>query len=69
VWVLMLAGLGFTFATGVEKLIGDLQKVQIALLVALIIIALVYSITRYERRVIEEDKHFFDGDEDEKKEE
>jgi membrane protein DedA with SNARE-associated domain len=60
VWVAILAGLGFTFATGVEKLIGDLQKVQIALLVGIIIIIIVYSIARYERRVIEEDKRFFD---------
>jgi membrane protein DedA with SNARE-associated domain len=67
VWVAVLAGLGFTFATGVEKLIGDLQKVQIALLVGLIIIAIVYAISRYERRVIEEDKHFFDGDQEENK--
>ncbi|MEW6207399.1 MAG: DedA family protein [Acidobacteriota bacterium] len=67
VWVAVLAGLGFTFATGVEKLIGDLQKVQIALLVCLVIIIVVYAITRYERRVIEEDQHFFDGHEEENK--
>src|SRR5215475_3825483 len=32
-WVALLAGLGFTFATGVEKLIGDLYRVQIVLLI------------------------------------
>lgn len=69
VWVALLAGLGFTFATGVEKLIGDLQKVQIALLVCLVIIIVVYAITRYERRVIEEDQHFFDGEDENKDEE
>jgi membrane protein DedA with SNARE-associated domain len=58
-WVGVLVGLGFTFATGIEKLIGDLYRVQIILLVAVIIIATVYVITRFERRVIEEEKEFF----------
>src|ERR1043165_4010934 len=34
VWVGLLAGLGFTFATGVETLIGDLHPIQIILLIA-----------------------------------
>jgi len=59
VWVGLLAGLGFTFATGVEKLIGDLHRIQIVLLVAVIIIATVYIISRFERQVIEEEKEFF----------
>jgi Na+-transporting methylmalonyl-CoA/oxaloacetate decarboxylase gamma subunit len=59
VWVGLLAGLGFTFATGVEKLIGDLHRIQIILLVAIIIIATVYIISRFERQVIEEEKEFF----------
>jgi membrane protein DedA with SNARE-associated domain len=54
-WVGLLAGLGFTFATGVEKLIGDLYRVQIALLIGVIIVATVYAITRFERKVIEQD--------------
>lgn len=58
-WVGVLAGLGFTFATGVEKLIGDLYRIQIILLVAVIVVATVYVITRFERRVIEEEKEFF----------
>lgn len=64
VWVGLLAGLGFTFATGVEKLIGDLKRIQIILLVAVIIIATVYIISRFERRVIEEEKEFFATDEE-----
>lgn len=64
-WVGVLAGLGFTFATGIEKLIGDLHRIQIVLLVVFVIVATVYIISRFERRVIEEDKEFF-GDEDEK---
>ena len=61
-WVGVLVGLGFTFATGVEKLIGDLYRVQIILLVAVIVVATVYVITRFERRVIEEEKEFFSHD-------
>jgi membrane protein DedA with SNARE-associated domain len=61
VWVGVLAGLGFTFATGIEKLIGDLYRVQIILLVVLIVIATVYVIIRLERRVIE-DEEFREGD-------
>ena len=66
-WVVILAGAGFTFATGLEKLIGDLRRIQIILLLGLIIVATIYVITRFERRVIEEDKEFFgsdDGDAD-----
>src|SRR5206468_3310027 len=66
VWVGLLAGLGFTFATGVEKLIGDLRRIQIILLIALIIIATVYIISRFERQVIEEEKKFFVETEEEK---
>ncbi|HKP86662.1 MAG TPA: DedA family protein, partial [Blastocatellia bacterium] len=66
VWVGLLEGLGFTFATGVEKLIGDLHRVQIVLLVAFIIIATVYIISRFERRVIEENKEFFSETDEEK---
>jgi membrane protein DedA with SNARE-associated domain len=62
VWVAVLAGLGFTFATGIEKLIGDLYRVQIILLVVLVVIATVYAISRLERRVIE-DEEFKDRDE------
>ena len=65
VWVGVLAGLGFSFATGIEKLIGDLHRIQIALLVGVIIIATVYIITRFERRVIEEEKEFFGTQKDE----
>jgi membrane protein DedA with SNARE-associated domain len=65
VWVGVLGGLGFTFATGVEKLIGDLKRLQIILLVAVIIIATVYVISRFERRVIEEEKEFFAREEEE----
>ena len=64
VWVAVLAGLGFTFATGIEKLIGDLYRVQIVLLVVLIVIATVYVISRLERRVIE-DEDFKDRDDKE----
>jgi membrane protein DedA with SNARE-associated domain len=66
VWVGLLAGLGFTFATGVEKLIGDLHRIQIILLIALIIIATVYIISRFERQVIEDEKKFFVETEEEK---
>jgi len=59
VWVGLLAGLGFTFAAGVEKLVGDLRRIQIVLLVVVIILATVYVISRFERRVIEEKKEFF----------
>ncbi len=65
VWVGVLAGIGFTFATGVEKLIGDLKRIQIILLVAVIIIATVYVISRFERRVIEEEKEFFSREDEE----
>ena len=65
VWVGLLAGLGFTFATGVETLIGDLKRIQIILLVVVIIVATVYIISRFERRVIEEEKEFFATDEEE----
>jgi membrane protein DedA with SNARE-associated domain len=67
VWVGVLAGLGFTFATGIETLVGDLKRIQIILLVAVVIVATVYVISRFERRVIEEEKEFFaaeDTDED-----
>src|ERR1044071_2419908 len=53
VWVGLLAGLGFSFATGIEKLIGDLYKFQIIMLVVVIVICTVYVIIRLERRVIE----------------
>jgi len=66
VWVGILEGLGFTFATGVEKLIGDLHRIQIVLLVAFIIIATVYIISRFERTVIEENKEFFAETDEEK---
>lgn len=59
VWVGVLTGLGFTFATGIEKLVGDLKRIQIILLVVVIIVATVYIISRFERRVIEEEKEFF----------
>jgi membrane protein DedA with SNARE-associated domain len=65
VWVAVLAGLGFTFATGIEKLVGDLKRIQIILLVVVIIVATVYIISRFERRVIEEEKEFFTHKEDE----
>jgi membrane protein DedA with SNARE-associated domain len=65
VWVGVLAGLGFTFATGIEKLVGDLKRIQIILLVVVIIVATVYVISRFERRVIEEEKEFFTHKEDE----
>ena len=65
VWVGLLAGLGFTFATGVQKLIGDLKRIQIILLVVVIIVATVYVISRFERRVIEEEKEFFAREEEE----
>ncbi|MFY9555000.1 MAG: DedA family protein [Blastocatellia bacterium] len=65
VWVGVLAGLGFTFATGIEKLVGDLKRIQIILLVVVIILATVYIISRFERRVIEEEKEFFAKEEEE----
>ena len=66
VWVGLLAGLGFTFATGVQTLIGDLHRIQIILLIALIIIATVYVISRFERQVIEDEKKFFVETDEEK---
>lgn len=62
VWVGVLMGLGFSFATGIEKLVGDLYRIQIILLVCVIVIATVYVISRFERRVIEEEKEFFSTD-------
>jgi membrane protein DedA with SNARE-associated domain len=62
VWVGVLAGLGFTFATGIQELIGDLHRIQIILLIAVVIFAIVYVIKRFERRVIEEKKEFFAGE-------
>jgi membrane protein DedA with SNARE-associated domain len=56
-WVLTLAGIGFTFATGVETLIGDLRRVQILLLVIVVLIVAVYALTRIERKVIEDDEN------------
>jgi membrane protein DedA with SNARE-associated domain len=53
VWVGILAGIGFTFATGVEKVMGDLRRIQIALLIIIGIILLVFLIGRFERTVIE----------------
>ena len=53
-WVGILAGLGFTFATGVEKLIGDLKRVQIILLIVVVIVLIVFLIGKFERKVIEE---------------
>jgi membrane protein DedA with SNARE-associated domain len=66
VWVAVLAGLGYTFASGISTLIGDLKRIQVILLVAAIIIITVYIITRFEKRVIEEDKEFFSTDDDDK---
>lgn len=58
-WVGILVGIGFTFATGLEKLMGDLKRIQIILLVIVCIILLVYAIGKFERKVeqkvIEED--------------
>lgn len=68
VWVGLLVGLGFSFATGIEKLIGDLHRIQIILLIAVIIVVTVYAIRRFERRVIEEEKDFFSRDDDSDKE-
>lgn len=65
VWVGVLVGLGFSFATGIEKLVGDLYRVQIILLVCVIVIATVYLISRFERRVIEDEKEFFSADDEE----
>lgn len=53
-WVGILVGIGFTFATGVETLVGDLKKVQIILLVVVVVVLIVYFIGRFERQVIEE---------------
>src|ERR1041385_6262913 len=66
VWVGLLAGLGFTFATGVETLIGDLHRIQIILLIVLIVVATVYVISRFERQVIEKEEKFFAETEEEK---
>lgn len=55
-WVGVLVGIGFTFATGVEKLIGDLKRVQIILLIVIVIALIVYFIGRFERKVIEDDQ-------------
>jgi len=66
VWVGLLGGLGFTFATGIETLIGDLKRIQIILLVVVVVVATVYVISRFERRVIEEEKEFFARDDEEK---
>ena len=68
VWVALLAGLGYTFASGIDTLIGDLERIQVILLVAAVIVVTVYIIMRYERRVIEEDKEFFSKDDDNGKE-
>ena len=57
VWVAVLTGLGFSFAAGIERLIGDLHRIQIILLIVVIIIATVFIIGRLEKRVIEEEKH------------
>ena len=65
VWVGLLAGLGYTFATGIERLIGDLHRFQIVVLLLVILVVTVVIILRFERRVIEEDKDFFSGDENE----
>ncbi|HLG15156.1 MAG TPA: DedA family protein [Blastocatellia bacterium] len=61
-WVGVLAGLGFSFATGIEKLVGELYRVQIILLLCLVLLVTVYAITRFERKVIEEEKEFFSSD-------
>jgi membrane protein DedA with SNARE-associated domain len=55
-WVGILAGLGFIFAAGIEKLIGDLRRFQIILLLIVLIIAIVYIIIRFEERVIEDEE-------------
>jgi membrane protein DedA with SNARE-associated domain len=52
-WVGILAGIGFTFATGIETLMGDLKRLQIILLVIIGIILLVYAIGKFERKVEE----------------
>ena len=62
VWVGLLAGLGYTFATGIEQLIGDLHRFQMVLLLAVILLVTLVAILRFERRVIEEHKDFFSGD-------
>lgn len=54
-WVGLLAAIGFSFATGIEKLIGDLKRIQIFLLVVVVIVLIVYFIGRFERKVIEEE--------------
>ena len=65
----VLAGLGYTFASGISTLIGDLKRIQVILLVVAIIVVTVYIITRFEKRVIEEDKEFFSTDDDDKESE
>jgi len=54
-WVGVLEVIGFSFATGIEKLMGDLKRVQIIVLVIVVIILLVYFIGKFERKVIEDD--------------
>jgi len=61
-WVGVLVGLGFSFATGIEKLVGDLYRIQIMLLVVVIVVATVYAIGRFERRVIEQEKEVLTPD-------
>lgn len=55
-WVGVLEVIGFSFATGIEKLMGDLKRVQIVVLVIVVIVLLVYFIGKFERKVIEDDK-------------
>ncbi len=52
-WVGILAGIGFTFATGIEKLTGDLKRIQIILLIIVGIVLLFYAIGKFERKVEE----------------
>ncbi len=54
VWVGTLSTIGFTFATGIETLMGDLKRVQIILLIVVVIVLLVYFIGKFERKVIED---------------
>ncbi len=52
-WVGILVGIGFTFATGIEKLMGDLKRIQIVLLIIVGIILMFYAIGKFERKVEE----------------
>jgi membrane protein DedA with SNARE-associated domain len=55
-WVMVLSGLGYFFTGTIEKVIGDIHRIEKVVLVVIVLLVLVFVVKHYRlgRRVIEE---------------